>query len=180
MPWGQSSRANVRKQPKLWDRQKGKRKEREFSHEAWPTHRTKDWANNKGELASCIPLPLPTPSGREAGMRQPDQEGKGLLQSQPQRLASSSKLWAGSQLLTTSSWDPVWLISARRVAAWDQLPRGDTWYTWDGALAAHPGLGRPLRCTAYLGQCAHQAPGKGTKCMPNRACALAEYPRTWT
>ena len=32
-------------------------------------------------------------------------------------MAFSTKLWAGSQLLTTSSWDPGWLTSARRVAA---------------------------------------------------------------
>ena len=80
----------------------------------------------------------PSPSiGREAGMQQPEQEGKG--QSQPQRSAFSTKLWAGSQLLTMSSWDTGQLSSARRVAAWDQLPRGDTWHTWDGALLAHPG-----------------------------------------
>ena len=82
--------------------------------------------------------------------------GKG--QSQPQRLASSTKLWAGSQLLTSSSWDPGW-------SAWDQLPRGDTRYTWDGALVAsweteQPGLGRWLRHTVHLGPCACQAPGR--------------------
>ena len=53
--------------------------------------------------------------------------------------ASSTKLCAGSQLLTTSSWDPVWLTSARRVTARDQLPRGDTQHTWVGALVVHPG-----------------------------------------
>ena len=52
-------------------------------------------------------------------------------------MASSTKLWAGSQLLTKSSWDPVRLTSARRVAAWDQLPRGDTKHTWYGTLVAH-------------------------------------------
>ena len=33
------------------------------------------------------------------------------------------------QLLTKSSPDPGWLTSTRRVAAKDQLPRGDTQYT---------------------------------------------------
>jgi len=42
---------------------------------------------------------------------------------------SFTKLGAGSQLLTKSSWDPGQLISARRVAVRDQLPRGDTWHT---------------------------------------------------
>ena len=96
-------------------------------------------------------------------MRQPEMAGKG--QSQPQRLASSTKLWAGSQLLTTSSWDPGWLTSARRVAAWDQLLRRDTRHTWDGVLVAsweteQPGLGRWLRHTVHLGLCACQAPGR--------------------
>ena len=54
-------------------------------------------------------------------------------------MASSTKLWAGSQLLTLSSWDPGWSTSARRVAAWDQLSRGDLRHAWDGALATHPG-----------------------------------------
>ena len=89
-------------------------------------------------------------------------EGKG--QSRPQRPTSSTKLWAGSQLLTTSSWDPGLLTSARRVAAWDQFPRGDTQHTWDGALVVHPGnqvprTGVEIKTMAHLGQCTCQAPG---------------------
>ena len=68
--------------------------------------------------------PSPTRS-REAGERQP--EPKGVI-SVPE-MASSTKLRAGSQLLTKSSWDPRCLTSNRRVAARDQLPRGDTWRT---------------------------------------------------
>ena len=70
--------------------------------------------------------------------------------------ASSTKLWAGSQLLTTDSWDPGWLTSARRVAAWDQLSRGDTRHTRE---TKWPGLGKWLKCTVHLGQCAHQTLG---------------------
>ena len=86
--------------------------------------------------------------GREASGRQPESEGKG--QSQPQRPASSTKLWASSLLLTTSSWHPRWLTSARKVSTWDQLLRADTQHTWDSALAVPqgnrpPGLGRWLR-----------------------------------
>ena len=54
-------------------------------------------------------------------------------------MASSTKLQAGSQLLTESSWDPGRLTSARRVAGRGQLPRRDTQHTWDGAPTAHPG-----------------------------------------
>jgi len=79
-------------------------------------------------------------------------------------MASSTKPWAGSWLLTKVSWDPGQLTSTRRVAVRDQLPRGDTQHTWDGALALHPGnrgagTREVIRCTAHLGECAHQAPG---------------------
>ena len=41
-------------------------------------HRTKDWINTKGELASCIQaLPAPHPLPSEA--KRPELEGKGLL-----------------------------------------------------------------------------------------------------
>jgi len=71
--------------------------------------------------------------------------------------ASSTKLRAGFQLLTKSSWDPGWLTSARRVAARDQLPRRDTQHTSDGAPAAHLGnqMARTkevIRCTAPPGE----------------------------
>ena len=39
--------------------------------------------------------------------------------------ASSTKQQAGSELLTKPPWDPGWLTSAGRVAARDQLPRGE-------------------------------------------------------
>ena len=52
--------------------------------------------------------------GREVGGWQPEPEGKG--QSRPQRRHPLPN-WAGSQLLTKSSWDPGWLASTRRAAA---------------------------------------------------------------
>ena len=197
MPWGQSEGAKVRKQPKLWDSWKGEKKkererERERERDNFPqkTHRTKDWVNTKGELARCVQAPPPA-GGREAGMPQPEPEGKG--QSRPQRPASSTKLCAGSQLLTMSSQDPGLLTSARRVAAWDHLPRGDTQYTWDGSLMAHPGnwaawtgevikVHRPPGTVCSPSTCSPELlrPGKGTKRMPNWVCAFAEYLGTWT
>ena len=115
--------------------------------------------NTKGELTGCIQNPTPN---REAGLQQPEPEGMG--QSRPQRLASSIRLWAGPQLLTTSSWDPGQLTSARRVAAWDQLPRGHTWHTWVSTLVVHPGnrvagTGEVIKMRGHLGQCTHQASG---------------------
>ena len=100
-------------------------------------------------------------------------------------MAFSTKLWAGSQLLTTSSWDPGWLTSARRVAAWDQLSTGDTRHTWDGALTAHPGnraaKNRKVNKMHSPPGTVHSPstwsptllePGKSTKRRPNWVCAL--------
>ena len=78
----------------------------------------------------------PSPArGREAGERQPEQKG---TISAPET-ASSTKLCAGSQLLTKSSWVPGRLTSAGRVAARDQLPRRNTGHTWDVTPTVHPG-----------------------------------------
>ena len=78
--------------------------------------------------------------------------------------ASSTKLWARSQLLTKSSWDPGKLTSAKRVTARDQLPRGDTWHIWDGTPTVHPGnwaagMEAVIRHIAQLGEWNYQAPG---------------------
>ena len=54
------------------------------------------------------------------------------------RETSSTKLQAGFQLLTKTCWDSGQLTSAGRVAARDQLPRRDTWHTWDGRAHSHP------------------------------------------
>ena len=134
--------------------------------------------------------PLPPARGTELGMPQPEPEGK--RHSRPQRPASFTKLWADSQLLTKYSWNPERFTSARRVAAWDQLPR-DTWHTWDGALTVHLGnwaartrdvikthtpsgtVRSPNTWSPEL-----LGPGKGKKRTPNQVCALVEYPRIWT
>ena len=47
----------------------------------------------------------------------------------------------------------------------DQLPIGDTWHTWDSALAVHPrtewpGPGGWFRCMARREQFTHQAPAR--------------------
>ena len=83
----------------------------------------------------------------------------------------STKLWAGSQLLTTSSWDPGWLTSASKVSAWGQLSKGDIQHTWEDALRRKP---RWLRCTAHLGQCSHQAPYEG-RCSLNITSNLTPH-----
>ena len=108
-------------------------------------------------------------------------------------IASSTKLWAGSQLLTKSSWDPGWLTSTRRITVRDQLPRRDTQHTWDSALLVHPGnwaaeTREVIRHSTHLGRVPLLStrslkllrPGKGTKRRPNGICAFVEYPRTWT
>ena len=107
----------------------------------------KDWANTRGELASCGPTHPPPEAGRQAG-GSPSQKG---ANSAPE-MASPSKMQAGFQLLTKSTWDPGWLTSAGRVTARDQLSRGDPQHTWDGTPTVHPGnraagTKEVIRCT---------------------------------
>jgi len=100
------------------------------------------------------------PGGREAGRLVTARAGRqGTVAISAPEMASSTKMWAGSQLLTTSSWDPGWLTSTGNAAAWDQLSRGHIWQNlrrysqpsgWD--------QGKWLRHTAHLGQCTRQAP----------------------
>ena len=170
-----------------WQRTQGTQKGSSFS---WKGEQRIEWIPKETSKAVYRPLPTP-PQGREASVRQLEMEGKG--QRLPQRPASSTKLCAGSQLLTMSSQDPGLLTSARRVAAWDHLPRGDTQYTWDGSLMAHPGnwaawtgevikVHRPPGTVCSPSTCSPELlrPGKGTKRMPNWVCAFAEYLGTWT
>jgi len=133
----------------------------------------------------------PFPCWRERGRRATARARRGGKILDPE-MASSTKLWAGSQLLTKSSWDPGWLTSARRVIAWDELPRGDTQHTWDGSC----GTPRKLSSWEWEGDKMHHTsetvsspstlspellgPENGTKRRPNWVWAFVEYPRTWT
>ena len=135
LTWGNNPICGI-----AWEREREKKK---LLHKMLREH---EWISKESYPAVYRSL-LPS-GGREVSGRQPESEGKG--QSRPQRPASSTKLWAGSQLLTTSSWDPRWLTSARKVLTWDQLLRADTQHTWDSALAVPqgnrpPGPGRWLR-----------------------------------
>ena len=89
-------------------------------------------------------------------------------------------------MLTTSSWDPGWLTSARRVPV-----RGDIWHNCNGALAVHLGnqgartreeikMNSPHGTVRSLKTWSPEllGPGKGTKRTPNQVCAFVEYPRT--
>ena len=129
-------------------------------------------------LTSCALAP-PHPEAERQACDSQSLKARGCYNLSPET-ASSTKLWAGSQLLTTSSWDPGWLTSTRRVAAWYQLSRGDIRHTWDGALTAH--LGNPAAGTREVIKmhgppgtvCSPSTwlpelvwPGKDTKCTPS-------------
>ena len=130
----------------------------------------------------------PSPTGdRDAGGGQPELE-RGKL---GPREASSTKLQAGTQSLTKTAWDSVWLTSARRVTARDQLPRRHIWHTGDGHTRAHPGnraavTGEVMRHTPHQGRQRSPItwspellrPGKGKKRRPNRVCPFVDYLRT--
>ena len=77
----------------------------------------------------------PIPHWRQGGR---SREARGKRQTRP-REASSTKLQAGTQLLTKTPCDSGWLTSVRRVTARDQLPRRDIRHTEDGCTRCHPG-----------------------------------------
>ena len=94
---GQSEGANVRSQPRLRDSQ-GERKKKKFPAKGSNLTHSLALSQNKGlskyqrRAGRLHTGPSPAAEGREAGRGQPELEGKGLLQSQPQRPASSTKL----------------------------------------------------------------------------------------
>ena len=106
--------------------------------------------------------------------------------------ASSSKLWAGCQWLSKSSWDLGQFISARSATTWDQVPRGDTWNTWDCALLAHLGnwvawtrevhkiQGPPETVRSKTPSCLNGLDlGRAKNTQSIWVCAFAEHLRTW-
>ena len=119
-------------------------------------------SQNKGlskfqRTARLQTIPSPLETGRQAGQLEPDRGNIGP------RKASSTKLKAGTQLLTKTSWDSGWLASTGRVTARDQLPRRDAWHTLDRHAHCHPGnqaswTGEVIRYTPHLGRLL-QAPG---------------------
>ena len=186
----------MRQKPKLGDSQRERKKKENFPVKGSNLMWSQAHSQNKGlseyqRRASWLQTG-PSPRQRQRGKCANSQSQKTGGNLSPET-ASSTNLWAGSQLLTKSSWDPGQLTSARRVAAWDQLPKGDTQLTWDGALMAHRGnwaagtrelnkMHNPPETVHWLGTWSPElpGPGKGTKCMPNLVCAFAEYPRSWT
>ena len=145
------------------------RKERE--RENYPTkspNLSHCWAHsqNKGpseyqrRASRYRPSHHPPEAGRQAGDSQ-SQKGATLAP----ETASSTKLRAGSQLLTKTSWDSGQLTSTGMVAARDQLPRGDTQHTCRGHAHYTPRKpsgwdGGGVRRYPTWGECARQAPGR--------------------
>ena len=82
-------------------------------------------------------------------------------------------MWAGSQLLTTSSRDHGWLTPTRRAAAWDPLSRGGLHNTWDRSRVARTReviktQGPPgTVCLRSTWSPELLSPGKGAKGMPS-------------
>ena len=75
-------------------------------------------------------------------------------------MVSSTKVGAGSQFLTKSSWDPGWLTSARRVTVRDQFPMAHL--RWRSCCVPRKPRGWDQGGDDALptwGECSHQAPG---------------------
>ena len=126
----------MRQQPKPWDHQRDTQK-RPFSLKALlaPLARSQNKGVSKyHRRASQLPYRA-LPPWRQRGRPEIARAGRqGAAAILAPEITSSTKLGAGSQLLTSSSWDPRWLTSARSVTAWEQLPRGDIRHTWNCAL----------------------------------------------
>ena len=146
----------------------------------WHTHRTKEWTNAKGEQAGCHigrVLPPQRQKGRCVTARPRKQEAAAIVAPET---ASSTKLWAGCQLLTTSPWVTSRFTSARSVTGRDQLPTGDTWHAWDCAPMASGKLSSRGRgsvedartlgmgCSTNTQSPELLGPGKSTKCTAHR------------
>ena len=87
-------------------------------------------------------------------------------------MVSSTKLWAGSQLLTKSSWDPSWLTSSRRVTARNLLPRGVMQHIWDGALTVLLG-----NHAAGIREVIKMHSPPGTACLPHGCLSCSDLGR---
>ena len=112
-------------------RERGTKKEKENFHvKSSNLRHCQAHSQNKGlneyqRRASWLQnSPFPVGGRRQVG---DSQSWKGAILAP--EMASSTKLQAGSQLITKSSWDPGRLTSAWRVVARDQLPRRDTRHT---------------------------------------------------
>ena len=184
MPWGQSDGANVRQQSKLWDIQREKKKKERGTFLQIALRHNLARSQNRGlsEYQRRAGQPWTGPSPR---WRQRDREAAARAGGQE---ASSTKLWAGSQLLTRSPWNHGWLTSARRFTVkrsapqrrhtanlrWHSggAPRKPSHWDWGGdKMHRTPGRVRSQSTWSLelLG------PGKGAKHRPNLClCGVPE------
>ena len=126
------------------------------------THRKKGWENKSGEQAGC-PIGPSLPRGREAGVWQPEPEGKGFLQS---RLLSPHPPPNCEQDASRSPHLPGILDSWHLPGGWQSEIRSPeethttpgtvpSWHTQETAA----GIRQGNRLMAHLGQCTHKTPG---------------------
>ena len=115
MPQGQSEETNFKYQTRLWDSYPAKSPNLRHPQAS---------SQNKGLSRASRLQTGPSPTRRrKASRRQPELE-RGKL-----GLRDGIPYQTHFQLLTKSSWDPGQLTSAGRVAAKDQLSRGNTGHT---------------------------------------------------
>ena len=175
----------MRYQRKLWDHHREKRKRENF-----PTEGCK---SQPGLLTEQRIERTPKQSWLAADRPRPHRRQRGRWATARARRRGTVPISAPEtsiQSLTTSSWGPGRLTSPRRVAASDQLSRGDTWHTRGGAQAApreprgwDQGGDQDARPTGTVPSASTWPPellepGKGMKCTPNGVCAFVECPRT--
>ena len=149
---------------------------------------TKGLSKHQRRASQLHTGPSPT-RGREAGGRQPELEGKGLLQSQPQRQASSTKLsrFPVASHIFLGSWMVDIFQEGHSLRSAPQRrhrahlrgharssPGKLSSREWGGKTHHPPGTVR----SSNTWPPEPLVPGKDTKHTSNRVCALAENLRT--
>ena len=149
------------------EREKKKRERENFPlkssnlRHCWPTHRRKDWANTRGELASCRTAHPPPEAGRQAGDSQ-SQKARGkfsprdcILYQTACRLPVANQVFLGSWTvdICQESRSHTYAPQRRYTAHLRQhsrcAPRKPN--SWDEG-------GDKIHCPP--GKCAHQVPGR--------------------
>ena len=155
---------------------------------ARPTHRTKDWANTRGELIGCGPDHLPPETSRRGLGGQPEPETGNFCP----RAVSSTKLQAGS--IANLEFLGFWMVDICREGCSQRSAQQKRHMAHLRRRARctprkpMTGMRKKIRRTATWRWMRSQSiwsrellrPGKGRIRRSNGVCVLVEYSRPWT
>ena len=184
----------MRRQPKLWGSQRGKKKrEREnFPMKGSNLRHSLAGSKNKGLIeyqsrASCLsssPFPLTEAERQTARARRQgaiSASETGILHQTVSRLPVANHIFLGSWMVDTCQEGCSLRSAPQRIHTahlrWCSCgaPRNQV-AGMEEVIKIHGPPGTVCLPSTWLSELLE--PRKGTKCMSNRICALAEYPRT--